>query len=410
VAVVAQAERQAQRLGERHLVLHVQRAVLRDRAAAGQPGVVQGLVARLEAGGPGLLAPGGARLAFENAVVQPLRRVDRHARAALVADVEPAAIGAQLGGERSGRSGQAGEARPLRLPADRAQRAVDQVLGDVIAARAAALARVGAAPFAAFAVLGLDAMLGRGLPDEAEPAVVLVAAFEFGDARIGGRCDCGDPAAGHPGAQRETRRERAVGAQRGGVAGAAAVALGPLAAEGGAEPPALARLARDHVHHTAQRLAAVQHRQRPAHDLDALDVIGRDPADLEVGVPDHAVTGSDAAAVDEEQGVLAVQPAQADHLASADRAALQRDAGLAADRVEHGVGAARLDLAARDDRQRRRRVERQHRVARGRHDHALGRRRCSGIVGVGARREQRRGGGHGRREQAGEGWHGLRAW
>jgi anaerobic selenocysteine-containing dehydrogenase len=104
-------------------------------------------------------------------------------------------------------------------------------------------------------------------------------------------------------------------------------------------PTLAARCARDHVDHATQRLGAVQHRHRPADDLDALDVVDRDPVVLVVAVADHAVAGTDALAVDQHQRVAAVHAAQVDGLAAADRPALDGDARFAAHGVEQVVGA-----------------------------------------------------------------------
>ena len=104
-------------------------------------------------------------------------------------------------------------------------------------------------------------------------------------------------------------------------------------------------MARDDVHHATQRFAAIEHREGPAHDLDALDVLDGDPVVLEIRVPNDAVAGAHATAIDQKQGVLAVEAAQADHLPAANRAALQADADLAPDRGKHVVGAAHFDIA-----------------------------------------------------------------
>lgn len=260
----------------------------------------------------------------------------------------------------------------------------------MVAALAAALARVGDALFAALAELAVQAVSGRAGPGQAEPAFVLVAPFELRDLRILHRGDRVEPRPRGAGAHRQTVAERTADPGREPVPVAAALARGAAALGGRAAAPLAARLARDDVHDAAERLRSVQHRQGAAHDLDPLDVLDPDPVVLEVRVADDTVAGADPAAVDEEQGVPTVQPAQADHLAPADRASLQRHPGLAANRFEHVVGAALLDVAPRDDGHCRRRIDLEDRMARRGDDHHrqidLGRRRRGGAATQGAGR------------------------
>jgi KaiC/GvpD/RAD55 family RecA-like ATPase len=79
---------------------------------------------------------------------------------------------------------------------------------------------------------------------------------------------------------------------------AASCRLRPL--DAGTQAPGLARLSRDDVDYAAQRFAAVEHGQWPAHDLDALDVVAGDPVVLKIAGADHAVARSDALPVDQE--------------------------------------------------------------------------------------------------------------
>jgi hypothetical protein len=184
--------------------------------------------------------------------------------------------------------------------------------------------------------------------------------------------------------------QRAIGARRRSPAIPAAPAVGRGPFGHGAEAPLVARLSSDDVDHATHRLRTVEHRHRPAHDLDAVDVLDGEPVVLEVRRPDHPVAGTDAAAVDEEQRVPAVHAAHADHLAATDRAALHRQAGFASDGLEHVVGAARLDVASRHHAQRRRRVHREHGMARRRDHDDLGGRRFVRCLCPRSAREQRR--------------------
>ena len=153
------------------------------------------------------------------------------------------------------------------------------------------------------------------------------------------------------------------------VAAPRAIGLGALGQ--GRAAPGGPRRARDDVDHPTQRLRAVEHRHRPANDLDAFDVLGRNPITLEIGVTHHAIAGSDALAIDQDQRVAAVHAAQADHLAPRDRPALHGDADLAAQGIEHVVGTAIFNLRPGDHRHRCRRIDQGHRVARRGDDHGL---------------------------------------
>jgi hypothetical protein len=220
---------------------------------------------------------------------------------------------------------------------------------------------------------------------QSQVGVALAAAFQVADARVGLAGDRFAPHVGGADGQLQARGQRAVGVQRRPVAVAATGTLRGRAFGHRTQAPTLAaRRPRDHVDHATQRLGAVQHRHRAADDLDALDVVDRDPVVLVVAVADHAVAGTDALAVDQHQRVAAVHAAQVDRLAAADRPALDGDARFAAHGVEQVVGAARLDLLARDDVDRRGRVDQRHRMAGGGHDDGLQRR-----VGHGALRSQR---------------------
>jgi hypothetical protein len=263
--------------------------------------------------------------------------------------------------------------------------------GVVVAPPAAALACAGVTLLAARAVFEVDT-LALAAPGQTQPGVVFLAPFQFRNQRVGRRGQGVQPRGSSTGAQVEAaaQGQRAVDPQRQPLAVTAASALGPAAFDAGAATPGVARLARDDVDDTAQRLGPVQHRHRAAHDFDAFDVFHRDPVVLEVRVADDAIAGAHAPAVDEEQRVFAVHAAQAEHLAPADGPALQADAGFAAQRVEQVVGAAGLDLAPRDHAQRGRRGRFEHAVAGGGDDDALQRRRWCRLEGPRGRRGRAR--------------------
>src|SRR5690606_33374008 len=100
-----------------------------------------------------------------------------------------------------------------------------------------------------------------------------------------------------------------------------------FAAQGHAAMPFGLRLARDDIDHPADGFRTVQCRHRPAHYLDALDLLDADPAVLVVGVADGVVGGGNAPAIDQHQGVAILGAANAEGLASADLATVEADAG-----------------------------------------------------------------------------------
>src|SRR6185436_4768115 len=126
-------------------------------------------------------------------------------------------------------------------------------------------------------------------------------------------------------------------AERAGVAARAARdPAAQLLAEAAVDPrervdgDPLARRTRHEVDDAAERVRAVEHRARAAHDLDLLEVL--DPEAIEI---DHAVGAADLArAVDEDQHVLRAEALDGD---------------------PHGAGDAALEPQPRPQRERLRR-------------------------------------------------------
>ena len=113
--------------------------------------------------------------------------------------------------------------------------------------------------------------------------------------------------------------------------------------------PVVAGLLWDQVDHAAQRFRAVQCRQWAADDLHALNGREGQPAVLVVRVADHVVAGADAPSVDQCQGVLALQAAQSQCLASAHLACAEGDAGCIAHGVQQVRGVALGERFGGDD-------------------------------------------------------------
>ena len=70
----------------------------------------------------------------------------------------------------------------------------------------------------------------------------------------------------------------------------------------------------DDIHHAAQRIRTVEGRHWAAHHFDTFDGVNRDPVQVEVVVAENGVSRVNAFTVDENQGVAAVQAANADAL------------------------------------------------------------------------------------------------
>ena len=153
-----------------------------------------------------------------------------------------------------------------------------------------------------------------------------------------------------------------------------------FAAEGDAEfrtHPGLVAAAREDLDHAAHRLRAVQGRQRPAHDLDALDLRHRD-------IPDrrHAIgRRADLDPIHQHQHLARAGAAQ-EQARDLARPALVVDgkAGLAAQQVGERGRLQALDLGAVDDGARGERVGAAI-AARAGHDDAIQRGRGSLLRG-----------------------------
>ena len=101
-------------------------------------------------------------------------------------------------------------------------------------------------------------------------------------------------------------------------------------------------LAREDLDHAADRVGAPVARARTAHDLDALDRIERQPFERERA----GVRRRRAHAVDQHEHVIRVRAAQEQRSLLARAAgAVEIDAGLQTQHIEHVARAARVDVA-----------------------------------------------------------------
>lgn len=111
-------------------------------------------------------------------------------------------------------------------------------------------------------------------------------------------------------------------------------------------------LAGDDVDHPAHGVGAVQRGHRTAHHFDALDHVRRKPVEVlraEVVAVVHAGRIALAAAVDEDQGVLLGQAAQADLGLRAGEGITAGDAGHGAEQLADAADRLALDFLAGDD-------------------------------------------------------------
>ena len=173
-------------------------------------------------------------------------------------------------------------------------------------------------------------------------------------------------------AQAQVLRERTghVDAQLIGVA--ALGILGPSVAGVGRPAPRRGDLAGDDVDDAAHGVGAVERRHRPAHHLDALDHVGRDPVQIlaaQVGAIADVARVADATPVDQNQGVVVRQAADGDLGHGAGRADAAGHAGQAAQQFAQALDRLTFDLVAGDDADRGRGVAHVDGRARGGHDH-----------------------------------------
>ncbi len=220
--------------------------------------------------------------------------------------------------------------------------------------------------------LALDRAVAQG-----EAAGLAVLAFHFGHARV---LLPGSGFATHfldADGQAQPLGQRPGGACGQAVA-VAGVAVAHFAAQGHAAVPFGLCLAGDDVDHPADGFRAVQRGHRPAHHLDALDLLDADPAVLVVRVADGVVGGGNAPTVDQHQGVTILGAANAERLAPADLPPVEADARRAAQSFEQVGGAARLDLLGGDDGHCRRGIGQGLRAAGGSDHHRVEFGRASG--------------------------------
>ena len=160
-------------------------------------------------------------------------------------------------------------------------------------------------------------------------------------------------------AQAQVLRERTshVDAQLIGVA--AIGILGPGVAGVGRAAPRRGDLAGDDVDDPAHGVGAIKRRHRPAHHLDALDHVGRDPVQIlaaQVGAIADVARVADATPVHQHQGVVVRQAANGDLGHGAGGADAAGHAGQTAQQFAQALDRLSLDLFARDDADRSRSV------------------------------------------------------
>ena len=139
----------------------------------------------------------------------------------------------------------------------------------------------------------------------------------------------------------------------------------------------LRRVPREDLDDAADRIGAVQRRSRPAHDLDAVDLLERDELERRNAQRRRA----DARAIDQQQRVIGGCAAQEQRARLAQAAGVvDVDSGQIGQQILHGGDLARLDVLARQHRRGPERVRDRLLDARGGDDHlrVVGRPGCAG--------------------------------
>ena len=318
VMVHPHAQRGDEVAGKGEFILRKQGLVRGAVFAAGQPGVDEFFAPPFAAGGEAVAAHAPLHEAIAHHVAHVLRARGRNAVGAVRAYANGAAVGAQLRFDVV-----AENAVPLAV----AVVAIDFV--GVVVGRGPGAARhvVVEAVFAAVLNACLEGVAGVERVARREAAGSAPAAFDFAIAPVFAQGHGIDVAALGIDAQRQPLRHGAARVHSGFAARAAPFgAAGALAGEADRAFPFVGGPAGDDVHHAAQRLGAIQGRERAANDFHPLNGGGGNPAVLVIRVAHHVVRGGNAAAIHEHQRVRIVHAAQGEGFAPAHLARRKRQA------------------------------------------------------------------------------------
>ena len=299
-------------------VLRKQGLVRGAVAPAGQAGVDQRFLAPLRARAELVAAQAPLHKAVAHAVAQVLRAGGADAVVALVDHAQGAVIGAQLRLDAGGKF-----AAPLRITVA----AIDGVA--VVVMHIAARGNI--VVFAVFAALlpaRFDLLARAQQIARRDAAGSGAAAFDLAQAAVFAAQHIAhlpllarqahQQAFGH----RPAREEGQLAAR------AAQIAIGGrLPGESDRAFPLARGPARNDVDHAAQRLGAIQGRERAANDFHPIHGRKRHPAVLVIGVADHVVRGGNAPPVNQHQRVRVIHAAQRKRLAPADLAGREHQAG-----------------------------------------------------------------------------------